>query len=236
MTRHAVPPGARVRASLAGIIAAGLIAAALALGVLGGSGQAATDARPHHSATDRGATPAREVALQRTMRRLWEEHVVWTRMVIVDVAAGSPALPASTARLLRNQTDIGNAVAAFYGRPAGAALTRLLRAHILIAADVLVAAKAGDSTALASAQRRWAANGRQIADFLSAANRTAWPRAEMRRMMAAHLRLTTDEAVARITGAWEADVRSYDAVHVQALHMADMLSAGIVSAFPDRFR
>lgn len=236
MTRHAVRPGARARAPLAGIIAAGVLAAVLTLGALGAGGEAVADARPHHAAADRGAVPAREVALQRTMRRLWEEHVVWTRMVIVDVAAGSPALPASTARLLRNQADIGDAVAAFYGRPAGAALTRLLRGHILIAADVLVAAEAGDAASLAQARRRWTANGRRIADFLATANPTAWPRAEMRRMMGTHLRLTTDEAVARITGAWAADVRAYDAVHVQALHMADMLSAGIVSAFPDRFR
>jgi hypothetical protein len=155
--------------------------------------------------------------------------------VIVDVAAGSPALPTSLARLLRNQRDIGDAIAPYYGKAAGASLTRLLRGHILIAGDVLTAAKAGDSAALADASRRWDANGRQIADFLAAAN-PAWPRAEMRRMMRDHLRLTTAEAVARLTGDWRADVRAYDAVHRQALHMSDMLSDGIVAQFPRRFR
>jgi hypothetical protein len=157
-------------------------------------------------------------------------------MVIVDFAADLPSLPASQARLLRNQADIGEAMAPFYGKAAGKRLTSLLRGHILIAVDVLTAAKAGDAPALAQAQARWTRNANQVADFLSSANPAAWPRAEMRRMMRGHLKLTTDEAVARLTGDFGADVRAYDKVHAQILGMADMLSAGIVSQFPRRFR
>jgi hypothetical protein len=166
------------------------------------------------------------------MRALWEEHIAWTRMAIVDFAADLPSLGASEARLLRNQTDIGNAIAPYYGRTAGARLTNLLRAHVLIAVDVLTAAKAGDHAALALAQTRWATNANQIGDFLARTNPSAWRRAEMRR----HLKLTTDEAVARLTGDWAADVRAFDLVHTQALLMADMLSAGIIRQFPQRFR
>jgi hypothetical protein len=170
------------------------------------------------------------------MRALWEDHVTWTRMVIVDAAAGSPALDASAGRLLRNQADIGRAVGSFYGATAGRQLTGLLRGHIVIAADLLTAARAGDASGVARAQVRWDRNGVRIADFLARANPTAWPRVEMRRMMRHHLALTTAEAVARLKGQWAADVRAYDRVHVQALEMADMLTAGIVSQFPERFR
>jgi hypothetical protein len=58
----------------------------------------------------------------------------------------------------------------------------------------------------------------------------------MKAMMREHLKLTTDEAVARLQGNWAADVAAYDAIHRQALHMADMLSSGIVKQFPRRFR
>lgn len=101
---------------------------------------------------------------------------------------------------------------------------------------MLTAAKSGDTASLTTAQARWPRNADQIAGFLSSANPAAWPRAEMRSMMRHHLKLTTDEAVARLTGAWSADVRAYDKVHVQALHMADMLSDGIISQFPQRLR
>jgi hypothetical protein len=33
-----------------------------------------------------------------------------------------------------------------------------------------------------------------------------------------------------------ADAGAYDEIHPQALHMADMLSTGIVKQFPKRFR
>lgn len=229
-------PGGRQRASVAipVLLAIAGLGALLALGALGGGGQARAESQTAHAR--HGATPTQEVALRQGMRALWEEHITWTRMVIVDFAAGAPSLTASQVRLLRNQTDIGDAIAPFYGRAAGKRLTSLLRDHILIAADVLTAAKAGDTTSLAKAQARWSRNGAQIADFLSSANPTAWSRAEMRHMMRDHLRLTTDEAVARLTGDWDADVRAFGKVHVQALGMADMLSGGIISQFPRRFR
>jgi hypothetical protein len=57
----------------------------------------------------------------------------------------------------------------------------------------------------------------------------------MKKMMHEHLELTTAEAVARLHGDWAADVAAYDKVHMQILHMADMLSAGIISQFPKKF-
>lgn len=217
---------------LPALLLAGAASLLLALGAPGGGGTALADA----TALARPDVPASQVALRQDMRVLWEEHITWTRMAIVDFAAGSPGLPASEARLLRNQSDIGNAIAPFYGRAAGKRLTALLRSHILIAVDVLTAAKAGDSAGLARAQARWTRNADEIAAFLASANPRAWPRAEMRAMMRLHLKLTTDEAVARLTGDWSADVRAYDKVETQALHMADMLSEGIISQFPGRFR
>src|ERR1043166_5532177 len=73
---------------------------------------------------------------QDAMRLLWSDHVAYTRLFIVDAAAGSKDKDATTQRLLQNQTDIGNAVAGFYGRAAGDKLTALLKDHILIAANI----------------------------------------------------------------------------------------------------
>src|SRR5262245_11112239 len=216
--------------ALPALLAAAALSALIALGGAGGGRAAVADAHAAHQSTGSG----QELELRQDVRKLWEDHVTWTRMTIVDFAAGLPSLPASEARLLRNQSDIGRAITPYYGKPAGARLTALLREHILIAVDVLTAAKAGDAQGLAQAQARWTGNADRIAAFLAGAN-PAWPRAEMRGMMRRHLKLTTDEAVARLTGDLGGDVRAYDRVHVQILRMADMLSSGIVSQFPDRF-
>jgi hypothetical protein len=178
---------------------------------------------------------AKAVALRSAMDKLWEDHITWTRMVIVDFAAGLPDLTTAEARLLRNQTDIGNAIKPYYGRAAGNKLTTLLRTHILEAVPVLQFAKAGDKAKLTTALSAWYANANQIAAFLSKANPRNWPLPMMRAMMKQHLALTTNEAVARLQGNWKADVAAYDQVHVEILHMSAMLSDGIIRQFASRF-
>jgi hypothetical protein len=179
---------------------------------------------------------AKSVALHTDMRKLWEDHITWTRLAIISLESGTPDTDATVARLLRNQTDIGNAIKPYYGTAAGNELTRQLRAHIMIAADLVLAAKAGDEAKVADAQARWEANADQIATVLNSVNPRYWPLATMKAEMHMHLKLTTEEAVARLQGKWAADVAAYDKVHNHILHMSDMLSDGIVKQFPSRFR
>ncbi|HZQ65108.1 MAG TPA: hypothetical protein VFA66_07780 [Gaiellaceae bacterium] len=189
----------------------------------------------HATAGAPGSVSRSELAFRAEMRKLWEDHITWTRMVIVDFAAGLPDLKAAEQRLLRNQADIGNAIKPYYGAKAGNALTQLLRTHILEAVPVLTYAKAGDKPKLTKALDAWYANGNQIARFLTKANPASWPLAMTTKMMKNHLALTTLEAVARLQGKWAADIAAYDKVHEEILQMADMLSTGLVEQFPDRF-
>lgn len=195
-----------------------------------------TSVAAHGGDTGQHATRQRVLGFDRQMHKLWEDHVVWTRMVIVSFAAGLPDYDAAVARLLQNQVDIGDAMKPFYGQAAGDQLTALLREHILLAADLLKAAKAGDTTAFNSAKARWYANADEIASFLHAANPNNWPLNDMQEMMRSHLDLTLQEASARLAGDWDADVAAYDAVHAEILEMADMLSEGIVKQFSGRFK
>ena len=141
----------------------------------------------------------------------------------------------TVARLLRNQADIGNAIKPFYGAAAGNELTSLLRDHIGIAVQLLHAAKAADSAAFASAKAAWYRNADDIADFLATANPRSWPQAVMRAAMTEHLDQTLAEAAHELNGQYAASVTDYDEIHHHILDMADLLSAGIIRAFPQRF-
>jgi hypothetical protein len=214
------------------------IAAACALALTGLSGHGADHAAaheermaPHASAKASSA----ELRLHDKMRRLWEDHIVWTRLAIVSFAEGNPDLEPTVARLLQNQDDIGDAIKPFYGRKAGNALTELLEEHINGAVDLLVAAKSGAQDAVAQAKAAWYENGRQVADFLHRANRESWGRHEMRSMMRTHLDQTLSEATHRLAGDYAADIRDYEAIHHHILDMADELSDGIIAQFPGRF-
>ena len=179
-------------------------------------------------------TPASN-ELRTNMRKLWEDHVTWTRNVICCLTDGLPGADQAVARLLKNQDDIGNAIKPLYGDAAGSKLTSLLHDHIIIAADVVKAAKAGDNSALDAANKKWLANADEISAFLANANPN-WKEEDMKKMMHDHLKLTTDEAVARIKKDYDADVAAYDKVHNEILEMSDMLTDGIVKQFPDKFK
>ena len=185
---------------------------------------------------------ASALAFHDGMRKLWEDHVTWTRNVIIsfelnepDASAVLPDLGAALDRLFQNQADIGNAIKPYYGDEAGDQLTGLLHDHIAIAGEVLTALKTEDSDALTDAQARWYANAYDIAVFLNSANPKNWSLDEMDAMMTDHLDNTTAEAIARANEDWAADVAAYDQVHTQALAMADMLSNGIIDQFPSKF-
>jgi hypothetical protein len=219
---------------------AGSIAVASATLVLAVSGTHEGHADTGHSHADAVAvsakTNAKQAAFHDAMRKLWEDHITWTRLAIISLAHDLPDLPATQARLLRNQVDIGNAIKPYYGRAAGNQLTALLKEHIVSAVALLQAAKAGDQDLVKQRSAEWYVNGNEIADFLHGANPRNWSKTAMRGMMKRHLDQTLSEAVHRLGGDYQADVRDYEEIHHHILEMADSLSDGIMKQFPRRFR
>ena len=226
-------PHARRRVTLTFV---GMLALAGLIAALAVPGTRADHARDRANAAAVSKTTAKQAAFHDAMRKLWEDHITWTRLAIVSFAGDLPDLPATEARLLRNQTDIGNAVRPFYGKTAGDKLTALLKEHIAGAVALMQAARSGDQAAVARAKADWYVNGRQVSDFLSSANPAYLPRGEMRSMMRMHLDQTLSEAVNQLEGDYAASVRDYDAIHRHILEMADALSDGIIKQFPRRFR
>ena len=181
-------------------------------------------------------TPSdKALAFHDAFRKLWADHVTWTRLYIVSAVGGLPDKDATLQRLLRNQEDLGNGIKPFYGDDAGAKLTALLKDHIAIAGDLVGAAAAKDAAKVDAANTKWLANADQLAAFLAKANPDAWPLEAGKRMLRDHLALTTEEVKARLAKDWDREIAAYDKVHTQALEMADMLSDGIRKQFPAKF-
>ena len=175
-----------------------------------------------------------QTSLQLALRRLWSDHVIWTREYVVAAIANAPDAQAAATRLLANQEHIGSAIVPFYGEQAGQALTDLLKQHIMIAVDLIEAAKAGEAEKFADADQRWDGNARDIAALLSSANPN-WPEDDVVDLLRQHLKLTKDEATARLGQRWEDDIEAFDQILTEILTVSDALSAGIVKQFPDRF-
>lgn len=175
-----------------------------------------------------------EIGLMNTMRALWEQHVAWTRMAIISIAANLPDQELVSQRLLRNAQDMGNVLKPLYGNKSANEFSYLIREHLLIAAQLVEAAKAGNTSEAAKAERAWYENADEIANFLTSINPNL-PAAAVREMLYQHLVLTKSEAVARLSGNFARDIVVYDKIERQALTMADAITAGIVNQFPKVF-
>jgi hypothetical protein len=216
----------RRRPALAAIIVTAALAGVVASSPPGASAERHDDA----------PVTTKALAFHDAMRALWQSHGTWTERAIVDFVGGLPDTQFVVDRLLRNQTEIGDAVKPYYGRRAGNRLTALLQEHINAAVALLQAAKSGDADATATATAAFHANGDRIARFLHAANPRHWPLRAMKRMMRVHLDQVVGLAVHQLQGRYAAAVRLYDDYIDHILDMADMLSEGIMRQFPARFR
>jgi hypothetical protein len=202
-----------------------------------GNGRATTQPTDQHimaGIEGTAKTSDSQLALRQGMRKLWTDHVVWTREYISSAISGAPDTQAVAGRLLKNQEDIGAAIVPYYGQAAGDKLTSLLKEHILIAVDLVDAAKTNNQTKFKDSDARWTKNADDIASFLSQANPN-WPKDALVAAMAMHLDTTKDEAVTRLGKDWAGNVKAFDTVYDHILKMSDMLSDGIVKQFPDKF-
>jgi len=168
------------------------------------------------------------------MRKLWEDHIIWTRGFIISNLAGLGDANAITNRLLQNQDDIGNAMKPYYGNDIGNQLSNLLKIHTTITAEIVKDTKE-DKTGVSTAEKDWYANADQIAIFLAKVNPSNWHEQSMKDTLHQHLALTKQEVVERLDGNWTGDIRTFDEIHNQTLEMADDLSDGIIAQFPHEF-
>jgi hypothetical protein len=172
--------------------------------------------------------------LSNLVHRLWDEHVLWTRLTIISIANNLPDTGMVINRLLNNATQFGILFAQFYSPEISRRFAQLMREHLVIAVELVRAAKRGDTVEVARLEREWYANADEIARFLSEIN-PHWKEEEIRKMMHEHLALTENEAVAILNNRWEESINLFSKIEHQAYMMANTYIEGLIAQFPNRF-
>jgi Tfp pilus assembly protein FimV len=173
--------------------------------------------------------------LKDSLRSLWEQHVFWTRLVILSIVFNLPDVDVVTKRLLQNPTDFEKALRPLYGERIASKFADLFKSHLAIAAELVKAAKSGNTKAANDIETRWYANADQIAAFLASIN-PYWSESTWKSLLHDHLAMTKAEAVNMLSGKYQDSIAVFDRIEQQALVMADVMTKGIVSQFPNVYR
>lgn len=175
-----------------------------------------------------------EVRLLEQMNLVWEQHIMWTRMLLISIAESLNDLDATQTRLLRNPKDIANVFRPYYGANVANQIEKLLTEHLVIGKNLIVALKNNNQKEAMELNKKWYQNADDMAEAFSSIN-PFYPKEEVRKMLYEHLKLTTDEVNARLKGDYVADIKAYDMVQREILKMSSFFVDGIVRQFPNLF-
>lgn len=172
--------------------------------------------------------------LRDEMRKVWSQHINWTRMFLVSLTDNLPDLDATQNRLLRNPSDIANVFLPFYGSIAANKIKELFTEHLILAKELVVNLLNGNNAQAQAVNKKWYENADKIADYLASINPN-YNRNMLRNMMREHLDILSKQVAMRLEGNHDEEINAFDEGENQALMMADDFSSGIVKQFPDRF-
>ena len=178
-----------------------------------------------------GSLTSEQISLLNTLRKLWIDHVMWTRSFILSTAFDSRDLEAVTKELLRNPVLFADALKPLYGDQNARRFESLFSDHLLIAAELVNAFKRGDSRAVEEQHKKWFENADSIAQFLSEINPN-WQKYDWQKMLYDHLNMTEFEAAQILNNQFAESIAQYNRIEDEALNMADAMAYGIIKQLP----
>lgn len=179
-------------------------------------------------------SPAKVAALKTALEGLWVGHIDAVREVdVAEIGGNASATKTAEAGVVANAHAIADAVAGFYGKPAGEKLFTLLAGHYGAIKAYLDATVAKNAAGQSSATDKLTANANDIATFLSGAN-PYLPKDTLSEMLLVHgsQHISQIQQLAAKDAAGEAKTRVAMKKHIIAI--ADALAEAIAKQFPSK--
>lgn len=190
---------------------------------------------------DRGLTPA-DKDLHFKMREVWVDHGMYTRFYVVQAAAKLDGKDEFGARLMQNQAEIGHVFKPIYSDPYGDRLTALLQEHVRLVAQAVIAMMLEEGEVrdedvrddgvrtpqLGEIKAALDENTQEIVELFAAAN-PFYDERELFEFFDTHVELLLEQAEARISKDWLADIAAFDGGLKHLYELSDALVDGIIA-------
>jgi hypothetical protein len=187
---------------------------------------------PTYSAQE--TTKSSKSTLRNNMKDLWDDHMVYTRNLIISSISSIGDKDRITERLLRNQQEIGNSFIPMYGDQAGIKITRLLKEHVNIASEIVESARKSETNSYQSAVKKIHQNADELSKYLTNLN-PYWNSNDLRGMLYKHISYMNGEINARVKKDWLADIEAYDRGHEHMMLFSEMITNGMINQNPNSF-
>jgi hypothetical protein len=170
--------------------------------------------------------------LRLQMRKLWTDHAIFTKQLIVDIIDDLPSMNYTIDRLARNQEQTGKCFKSFFGDVASDNLIKLLKEHVTITTDLLKSIKAENADNAATLEDQWTTNIEDISTFLGTINQ-CYSVDELSDIFKTYLILTKYQFIARMDKDYNAEIMYFDMGLNHILRMSDCLTDGLIENFSE---
>lgn len=164
------------------------------------------------------------------MRKLWSQHVYWTRFFIISTAEELKDLKYVTNRLLKNPEDFAKVLKIFYGEKIAGEFKKLLTEHLQIAGKLVNYDKDMNILKADEQRKKWYDNAEDIAEFLAVIN-PYWCERKWKDFMYSHLNMTEKEAGFRLKKEYTKDIEMFESIEKEILEMGEYMACGIWKQF-----
>lgn len=182
------------------------------------------------SGQDQNTVQRDEVDLNNDMRKAWQQHVYWTRMLMTSLLNDLKDKDATEKRVMQTPKGIADVFDRFYDKAVVAQLRQLLEEHTRIGGEIIQTTKESGIQAADQLERQWYQNADQIARLLSDINKD-YSYDELHRALAQHMEMLKQQLLASINQEYTEAVGVFDEGEKQILELADYLTEGLLKQF-----
>lgn len=164
---------------------------------------------------------------QLRQRKLWHDHIVQTRMLIISFGRNDKAgVQKYTSLLMKNQEDIGHEFSKF-GLLTPFRITGLLKEHIMDAAGYLKAAYMKSIKDKNKYVGLLTTNVGVLAMAISSCNPKVWHTNVVNQLLMGHILHTKESIDSRVKGDWAGDQMAWLQIQGNINQIADALASGL---------
>lgn len=172
----------------------------------------------------------RRIDLINRFRKLWLNHVVWTRSFMVGTEVGSGDLVHIYDRLIIGALDFAKDLATYYGLDMASEFKKLFTENIEIVKSYIEAVDQNDDDGVEASRKKSSDNIEELSILLTKLN-PYWNGKIWTTLLTQYMQITEEEIILYFSKNYEGEIQLFDELERHILEIADYMANAIARQF-----